>query len=554
MRSNNEDLEFSASKSIMVSRSHPNVRRLSERLVIINLGVALVFALSSCKSSAQEPSSPPTGTQLMEVSQGAKTVLPPPIDEPDATIKQQIPAMNQASREQLAELSDLTRYTINVNVDTVAHAFAGHAKVEWINTEDLTLDSLYFRLLPNGGLTYGNGSLNVLYTWVNGRDVETKLSISGTVLQVRLPQSLSPGERTQVEFEFQGRVPVDFGGEQSPWAYGIYNMSRGVLALSSWYPILAVFDEKGWHLDRVSSLGDSVFSETALYTVDIILPKDMVLVASGVEVGREQSGDQMEYHLVSGPMRDFFITASPEFKVVSQTVDGTRLNAYFLPGYDSAGAASLDVAASSLDVYNRLFGPYPFSELDIVQAPMRNALGVEYPGIVLIGASLYDNPDDPSFVVTTAHEVAHQWWYSLVGNDVFAEPWLDEGLTTYSSGLYSQDEIGEEAYRGLVSYWQSGWDELVKDGKDDVVTQDMQYFESLDDPHVYSRVVYTKAALFFKALRETIGDQAFFTALQAYFRDNQYQVASGDDLLANFEAASGQQLDSLYEEWLYSKK
>jgi aminopeptidase N len=357
------------------------------------------------------------------------------------------------------------------------------------------------------------------------------------VLQVRLPQSLSPGERIRIEFEFQGRVPLDFGGEQSPWAYGIYNISRSVLALSSWYPILAVNDEKGWHLDRVSGFGDSVFSETALYTVNVTLPKDMVLVATGVEVGREQSGDQITHHLVSGPMRDFFIAASPEFQVVSQTVDGTQLNAYYLPGYDSAGATALDVAASSLDIYNQHFGSYPYAELDIVQAPMRNALGVEYPGIVLIGASLYDNPDDPSFAVTTAHEVAHQWWYNLVGNDVFAEPWLDEGLTTYSSGVYYQKEFGEDAYRGLTSYWQSGWDELVKDGKDDVVTQDMQYFEGLGDPRVYSRVVYTKAALFFKTMREAIGDQAFFAALQDYYQANQYQVATSYDLLANFEEA-----------------
>jgi aminopeptidase N len=150
--------------------------------------------------------------------------------------------------------------------------------------------------------------------------------------------------------------------------------------------------------------------------------------------------------------------------------------------------------------------------------------------------------------------VAHQWWYNLVGNDVFAEPWLDEGLTTYSSGVFYQKKFGEEAYRGLVSYWQSGWDELVKDGKDGVVTQDMQYFESLGDPRVYSRVVYTKAALFFTALREAIGDQAFFTALQEYYLDNQYQVATSADLLAKFEEAYGQQLDGLYEAWLYSKK
>jgi len=463
-------------------------------------------------------------------------------------------ALLPSAQTVLASLPDLTHYTIDVSIDTATHAFAGHALVELTNTEGQPLESLFFRLLPNGGQGYGNGSLEVSQTRVNGQAVETILSVDDTVLQVNLTRVILPGERIKVDFDFQGSVPVDFGGEQTPWAYGIYNTSQGVLALSGWYPILAVYDAGGWHLAPVSPMGDSVFSETALYTVDITLPADQVLVATGVEVSRQPSGDQVRYQVVSGPMRDFFIVASRDFQVASQTVDGTLVNAYFLPGYDSAAAAGLSVAAGSLDIFNRRFGAYPFSELDVVQAPMHNALGVEYPGIVLIGASLYDEPDNPSFAVTVAHEVAHQWWYNLVGNDVFAEPWLDEGLATYSSSLYNQDELGEDAYRGLVSYWQGRYDTLVKQGKDDVVIQDLSHFESLGDARVYSGVVYTKAGLFFEALRRAVGDQAFFAALRAYYKEYQFRVATRDGLLADFNNASGDQLDALYQEWLYSEK
>jgi hypothetical protein len=34
----------------------------------------------------------------------------------------------------------------------------------------------------------------------------------------------------------------------------------------------------------------------------------------------------------------------------------------------------------------------------------------------------------------TRHEVAHQWFYSLVGNDQARDPVLDEGLATYAMG------------------------------------------------------------------------------------------------------------------------
>jgi hypothetical protein len=104
----------------------------------------------------------------------------------------------------------------------------------------------------------------------------------------------------------------------------------------------------------------------------------------------------------------------------------------------------------------------------------------------------------------------------------------------------------------LVKYWQDRVDSLKKDGKDDRVSESLAYFESLNDPGVYGGVVYSKGGLFFYALRQEIGDQAFFQALQNYFHDYQYRIARPADLLAEFEAASGRNLDAFFQEWLYS--
>ena len=516
--------------------------------------VSLILLVSGCKSPSQEKPVTLTATETNIGTQPVSTVLAPTTSTSESQSEGQSLALLPADRAGLASFPDLTHYTIDVAIDEASTGFTGHALVELTNITGQPQDSLYFRLLPNAGQSYGNGSLTVTQTRIGGQPAVTSLSLDDSALQVDLPGSLQPGQRVQVEFDFQGVVPVDFGGDQSPAAYGIYNFSHGVLALSGWYPILAIYDEKGWHLDPVSPLGDSVFSQTALYTVKVTVPSDVVLAATGVEVGRQSAGDVTTHDLVSGPARDFFLAASTDYKVATQTVGGTRINSYYLPGDVSPGAAGLSAAAGALSVYNRRFGAYPFAELDVVEAPLRNALGVEYPEIVMIGASLYEKPDDPSFSVTIAHEVAHQWWYSLVGNDVFAEPWLDEGLSTYSSGVYSEDALGEGFYQGLVSYWQGRVDKLVEEGKDDLVTADLGHFESLGDPGVYGGVVYSKAALFFKALREAIGDKAFFAALQQYAADNEYRVATGEELLKTFEKASGQQLDSLYQEWLYSKK
>jgi hypothetical protein len=446
-------------------------------------------------------------------------------------------------------------YTITVDVDFDQKRFEGQQRIAYTNNETVPLTELYFRLLPNARGSYGNGSLQVQDVSVNQQVVETELSVMDTVLKTVLPAPLLPGEQALVSMSFSGEVPVDFGGEETPAGYGIYNFSENVLSLAGWYPMLAVYDQQGWHLDAPSELGDSVFADSAYYTVDLTAPTQALVVATGALQQADASSDKVtRYRFSSGPAREFYLVMSPDFKVITRQVGETRLNSYYLPGNAAAAERAIGVASRSLEAFNERFGLYPYTELDVVDAPMRNALGVEFPGVFLIGDQLYDNPSNPSFDVAVAHETAHQWWYNLVGNDVFAEPWLDESLTTYSSSLYYEDAVGEQAAEGLVSYWQDRYEKLVEDGKDDVVTAPLDYFEALGDPAVYGTVVYTKGALFFHALRQEIGDAAFFQALQKYLDAYRFKIATGEHLLDIFEETAGRQLDDFYNSWLYTTR
>jgi Peptidase family M1 domain len=444
------------------------------------------------------------------------------------------------------------RYAISLTVNLAGHQIEGREAIDYTNAENVALDRLYLRLLPNGHGSYGDGSMKVSQTLLDGKTISPTLSLNDSILEVTLPVPLQPGEGARLELSFSGDVPLDFGGEATPAGYGIYNYSNSIMALANWYPILSVYDAKGWHLDPVSDIGDSVYSDTAFYTVDISAPTDVKVAATGSEISATAiDAKTIRHHYLSGPARDFFIIMSPDFQSVEQVVDGTTINSYFIPAHKSGGMAALQVAAASLKIYNQHFGAYPFREFDIAEAPMRYAAGVEYPGIVIIGDFLYDQPNQPNFEVAVAHEVAHQWWYNVVGNDVFAEPWLDEALTTYTSSMYYEfGPAGESADRGLISYWEDRYQKVIQAGKDDAVNQSLAHFESLNDPTVYSYVVYSKGALFFEALRQKIGDQAYFTALRNYFQEYQFRIASGDDLLKIFEQAAGQPLGDFYRNWL----
>jgi hypothetical protein len=444
------------------------------------------------------------------------------------------------------------RYAISLSVNFAGHQIQGQESIDYTNAEEVALDRLYLRLLPNGHGSYGDGSLEVSKTLLNGNAVNSTLSLNDSILEIPLSAPLQPGQHAQLNLSFTGIVPVDFGGQATPAGYGIYNDSNSIMALANWYPILSVYDAKGWHLDAVSDIGDSVYSDTAFYTVDISAPADVKVAATGSEISAKQvDAKTIRHHYLSGPARDFFIIMSPNFQKAEQTVDGTTVNSYYVPSHEDGGMAALHVAAASLKIYNQHFGAYPFGEFDIAEAPMRYAAGVEYPGIVIIGDFLYDQPNQANFVVAVAHEVAHQWWYNVVGNDVFAEPWLDEALTSFTSSMYCEfGPGGTSATAGLISYWEDRYQKVVQAGKDDAINQSLAHFESLNDPTVYSYVVYSKGALFFQALRQEIGDQAYFSALRNYYQDYQFRIASGSDLLKLFEQAAGRPLGDFYRKWL----
>jgi aminopeptidase N len=230
---------------------------------------------------------------------------------------------------------------------------------------------------------------------------------------------------------------------------------------------------------------------------------------------------------------------------VSETAAGATVTSYYLAGHEAPGQAVLAHATASLRLYSDTYGPYPYTELDLVEAPI-NYRGMEYSGLVLIGEDLYaEQREFLTFLV--AHEVGHQWWYSLVGNNPYRHPWLDEGLTEYGAFDYYRGVFGErQAEQLLVGRWQIPFSSAAAGGIDGVVDRPAAEF----DPLSYELLVYGKAALFFNALREQLGDETYHRVLQTYYAENRYRIATPEIFLTTAERVSGQELNILAEEWL----
>ncbi len=211
-------------------------------------------------------------------------------------------------------------------------------------------------------------------------------------------------------------------------------------------------------------------------------------------------------------------------------------------------AEALQATVDSLTIYEDRFGPYPYAELDVVAAPMKNAAGVEYPGVFLILDSLYlPNQERPFFLgLVVAHEAAHQWWYGVVGSDVLQDPWQDEGLTTFSSLVY-QEVYQPDYYLGTRQFYEQVVDEFSSRAGDNGIGQPVTAF--LNQENAYSVVVYDRGALFFEELRQQLGDEKFYAALQAYYNVNRFKLANPESLLMAFETACACDLDAVYTEW-----
>jgi aminopeptidase N len=383
--------------------------------------------------------------------------------------------------------------------------------------------------------------------------VAPALSVDDTVAELPLPTELAAGETVPLSLAFTAVVPVDPSG-----GYGMYEVgaAAGTWSLAHWYPVLAGYGADGeWNLRPPSFNGDPIFTNTALYEVTLTAPAGLVLVTTGSEVAAEAAGEgQTRHRILTGPVRDFTIVADDDFQVVSQDVDGTTVNAWYNPGREEGAEKVLDYGAASLEMFNDLFGAYPYEEFDLVDVAVGGgAAGVEFPQLVFIGDDYYDNPRIEEalpgfFEFLVVHEVAHQWWYGLVGNDQYVDAFLDEGLTNYVSTVYFERRYGEAAgdYQVALNLELPYLADLFHGRGDRVVDQPTDDFPGMGD---YGVAIYSKGALGFQAIREAIGDEAFFAALDAYADQFRFKVATPADLLAAFEVAAGQDLDELWRHW-----
>jgi hypothetical protein len=433
-------------------------------------------------------------------------------------------------------VAPLPRYHLTVRLEPNQTELRGMMQVVIPNPDP----EIVFRLYPN--LANYGGAMTVSAARIDQVPVANPSLATGTAIELQRPAGPTPPAGVTVELAFTVGLGGEPGLDRSN--YTLFGWDGPILSLPGFYPMLAVRQNGTWVLDQPPPHGDVLFSQVALYQLDLTLPKDLVVVAGGITLNViDNPNHSRTWQIAGGPLRDMTVIAGP-FAALSENAAGAVVTSYFLPGHETAGQAVLAHAAASLRLYSETIGKYPYRELDVVEAPL-NVRGMEYSGLILIGEDLYrDQRAYLTFLV--AHEVGHQWWFSLVGNNPYQSPWLDEGLTEYGAFDYYRSVFGQPAAEQLlIGRWQLPFDTA---GRQVAGTFDRPADEF--DPTSYELLVYAKAALFFNAMRQELGDAVYGQVIRTYFAENRYRIAEPADFINTAQRVSGRDLSPLLVEWL----
>ncbi|MGY5105267.1 M1 family metallopeptidase [Streptomyces sp. 900105245] len=402
-------------------------------------------------------------------------------------------------------------YTVNLSSDTSGTVWTGHENVTFTNASATALGELYLRLWDNYHGTCG--SMPIKVSNVTG-GTAGDLSVACTALKITLPAPLAQGQSATIGFDLGITVPsgADRFGHDGAFSF-----------IGNALPVLAVRDGAGWHLDPYTNNGESFYSLAADFKVTLDHPSGLLVPATGTSTDTPGTSGRTVTTATASKVRDFAWGAGPFTKISGTSPGGVPVNIYSVTGISSSSAQSmLSTAKTAVDAHAARFGAYPYGELDAVIDNNYWFGGMEYPGFVL------------DLVSTTAltHEIGHQWWYGIVGDDEYNSPWLDEAFTDYATDL------------ALGKTGTGCWSSVSWASSAEKITNPMAYWDAHSSR--YSTVVYGYGKCALHDLRRVLGDTAMAKLLKDYATAHWYGVSTTAEFKAAAQAATSTDLTSFW--------
>ncbi|MFC1732265.1 M1 family metallopeptidase [candidate division KSB1 bacterium] len=492
-------------------------------------------------------------------------------------------------------------YTINVILDADRKQLIGSERISWRNISTVSTSELHFHLYwnafmsnstslarENGGMLPGNPEMEEDFGFteitklsiLNGPEITSSIQFISpddgniqdrTVCKVMLPGQVAPGETIELELEFRAKIPRVLLRA---------GYAREFVFAAQWFPKIGVFESGSWNCHQYH-LNSEFYADYGVYNVNITVPNDYIVGATGELINKVRNPNTTTFTYFQEDVHDFAWVADTQFIEFTGTFEHDSLSNVHLtlliqPDHEAQAERHLNAAKAALKYYGEWYGEYPYSTLTIVDAPYDAdaANGMEYPTLITAGTSWIAPAKylQPESVIV--HEFGHQYWYGLVGNNEFEEPWLDEGITSYVQAKILKEHFGSNVrlfkvggvpFYGetfyviddipLIAYWgviqvdsrlRRLRNYLNLPNADPIRSSSWEVLNSLS----YSNAAYNKPALMLGTLENLIGEEMMRTVLMTYLQNWKFDHPSSSDFIDNFNQVTGENWNWFFDQVL----
>jgi hypothetical protein len=359
-----------------------------------------------------------------------------------------------------------------------------------------------------------------------------------TVMEITLPKPLASGEAIRFSLAFHDKFPLSIRRT---------GYKRDFIMGAQWFPKVGVLWHDEWNCHQYHA-DTEFFSDFGTYNVNLTLPQRYIVGASGIQTGEQANSDGTRTLSFRGEdIHDFAWAASPHFQIVDDTfvnsLGPVKLHALILSSHNDKRDRYLSILKQSMQKFDEWYGPYPYKQLTLIDPEPDSAFGgMEYPTLITGGADWWE----PwwsyyGLEITVAHEFGHQYWYGMVASNEFEEPWLDEGINSYSESKLAQSLFGRNTslVNGHTLYSSDAENQrlfyIAHPDEDPIVREGWKFAND----ESYGSIVYGKTATVLTTLEAVVGEATLRQALRVYFMRYRFQHPTGTQFIDTLQEVCG---------------
>ena len=424
----------------------------------------------------------------------------------------------------------MPHYRFDVVADPISHRLQVKQQVALAGRERLSTGEVLFNVPAN----HAAGTFVLANARLAGSSTPLRTALSGATLRLSLPDAARAAHEVTICLDFALNLPPA-GGEGISAAHALGWSDLGMIA-GYWHPVLAPLTKsRDWLLTPYHPVGDPIVYEAADYEVTVRAPAGQTVIGAGLQEAKDGV-----WRFKLDRARGFAFAVSDRLVASRADAGGIPVQVYHLAGHKAGAEAALRAVREALPLFAQTYGPYPYRELVIVEAPQFG--GMEYSGLITFSQDWFADYQPPAagadfgadlLVRFIVHELGHQWWYGAVGNDQAYEPWVDEALARYGETLYY-----ERLHPSHLGWWEAPSKALA-------TVPINQPIYNFSDTTSYVQATYVSGTRFWLDVRKAIGEQAFHALLQDYRRSYQDRIVSEAELLAFMRERVGAPFDKL---------